>query len=101
VHYIANFFAGLLLCNCIPHLVAGLQGIAFPTPFAKPPAAGNSPPVINFLWGFLNLLLGGMLLLSHWTTFADAFDWTFLLLGSFVIGAHLSIHFGKVRRERR
>lgn len=46
---IANFFAGLFLCNGVPHTVAGLSGRSFPTPFAKPPGKGLSSPLVNFL----------------------------------------------------
>ena len=59
--YVALFFAGAFLCNAVPHLVAGLQGQPFPTPFARPRGIGNSPPVVNFLWGLFNLLVGGWL----------------------------------------
>ena len=41
LNYIALFFAGAFLCNAIPHLVAGLQGQPFPSPFAKPPGRGT------------------------------------------------------------
>jgi len=40
--YAVIFFAGAFLCNCIPHLCAGLQGMPFPTPFAKPRGIGKS-----------------------------------------------------------
>ena len=35
IEIIANFAAGALLCNCIPHLTAGLRGERFPSPFGK------------------------------------------------------------------
>lgn len=34
--YVTLFFAGVFLCNAVPHLAAGLQGQPFPTPFARP-----------------------------------------------------------------
>ena len=52
MHYVAAFFAGAFLCNCIPHLDCGLRGAPFPTPFAKPRGIGDSSPLINVLWGF-------------------------------------------------
>ena len=61
-HYLAYFFAGAFLCNAIPHVVSGLRGDAFPTPFARPPGRGLSSPVVNFLWGFLNLIISLALL---------------------------------------
>ena len=55
---LAAFFAGGLLTNLIPHLVQGLSGNYFPTPFAKPPGRGLSSPLVNTLWAFANLLIG-------------------------------------------
>ena len=60
-HYIAAFFAGAFLCNSVPHLVNGLSGDAFPTPFANPPGKGLSPAYINVAWGLFNLLIGYIL----------------------------------------
>jgi len=40
--YVACFFAGRFLCNCIPHLACGLRGEILPTPFAKPRGKGPS-----------------------------------------------------------
>lgn len=51
VHDLADFGAGLFLCNCLPHLAAGLQGQPFPSPFSKPRGVGNSSPLVNVLWG--------------------------------------------------
>src|SRR5712671_6461816 len=63
--YIASFFAGAFLCNCIPHLASGLRGETFPTPFANPRGKGPSAPIVNFLWGAFNLLVGVYLLSRH------------------------------------
>lgn len=98
--YLALFFAGAFLCNCIPHLAAGLRGEAFPTPFAKPPARGLSSPPVNFVWGFANVLVGGILLWRHGAP-GDAADIAAMALGAFAIGLYLAVHFGKVRRELR
>ncbi len=56
------FFAGAFLTNAIPHFFRGVSGQPFPTPFAKPPGRGLSPPVVNVLWGFANLVIGYVLL---------------------------------------
>jgi hypothetical protein len=98
--YIASFFAGAFLCNCIPHLAAGLRGETFPTPFANPRGKGPSAPVVNFLWGAFNLLADVCLLSRHPVTVALEPDFFALLLGALAIGIYLSLHFGKVRRER-
>ena len=52
------FFGGAFLMNSVPHLVNGLSGLSFPSPSAKPPGKGLSPPVVNVLWGMLNLAVG-------------------------------------------
>lgn len=61
MNFIANYFAGAFLCNCIPHLVCGLKGDPFPTPFAKPRGIGNSSPLTVFCWGFFNAVTGATL----------------------------------------
>jgi hypothetical protein len=98
--YIADIGAGLFLCNCIPHLAAGLQGRPFPTPFARPPGFGNSSPLANFLWGLFNVLAGTLLL--SYAPFAVGFNLSFMLftLGGLVLGIYLSGHFGAVRQGR-
>ncbi len=94
---IALFFAGAFLCNCLPHLVAGLQGAPFPTPFARPRGVGNSPPLINFLWGAFNLALGLGLLARHPLALGPNPGWLALAAGALVLGIYLSRHFGRVR----
>lgn len=95
--YLLVLLAGALLCNSVPHLANGLSGRAFPTPFAKPPGRGPSPPAVNALWGSANLLVGVFLLsprailLTSWPGF-----------GAFAVGfvgmaVPLARHFGKVR----
>jgi hypothetical protein len=41
-HYIAWFFGGAFLANTIPHLVSGISGSPFQSPFASPPGQGLS-----------------------------------------------------------
>lgn len=96
--FVLLIFAGALLCNCIPHLVAGLQGTPFPTPFAKPRGIGHSPPLVNFAWGSGNLLLGLFLALRHLPPATPITGFLTLALGFLVVGTYLSMHFGKVRR---
>ncbi len=99
--YVSLFFAGAFLCNAIPHLVAGLQGMAFPSPFAKPRGVGNSPPVVNFLWGGLNFCAGLYLLSRHPVAVGANPACLTLLAGALLLGLHLSWHFGKVMRDRK
>jgi hypothetical protein len=94
------FAAGLMLCNSVPHLCAGLQGRPFPTPFAKPRGVGDSSPPVNFLWGTANLLIGLFLLVQHIGAIGLNPDGALLLGGVLVAGGYLSHHFGKVMRDR-
>ncbi len=59
--YLAAFFSGAFLSNAVPHFVKGICGDKFPTPFAKPPGKGLSSPIVNTLWGSLNILVGYVL----------------------------------------
>jgi hypothetical protein len=61
VHYISWFFGGTFFANAVPHLVSGLMGRPFQSPFAKPPGRGLSSSTVNVLWGFLNLIFGYVL----------------------------------------
>jgi hypothetical protein len=100
ISFIVLFFSGAFLCNSLPHLVAGLQGRPFPTPFAQPRGVGESPAMTNFLWGFLNLVIG-VLLLSRQRLNVDFYpNLTALLLGIFVMGLYLAYRFAQVRGGR-
>ena len=100
MNYIALFFAGAFLCNCIPHLVCGLQGAPFPSPFAKPRGVGDSSPLVNFLWGFFNLLVGLYLLSRNPIVIGFNSEFFTLIVGALALGIHLSCHFGKVQRDK-
>lgn len=56
------FVAGALVSNAVPHLTNGMSGRCFQTPFSKPQGPGSkSSPVVNVLWGSLNLAAGFIL----------------------------------------
>ena len=59
---VSYFFGGAFLANSVPHIVSGLTGRAFQSPFAKPPGKGLSSSTVNVLWGFFNLAVGYALL---------------------------------------
>jgi drug/metabolite transporter (DMT)-like permease len=77
-----------------------LRGETFPTPFAKPRGKGPSAPTVNFLWGAFNLLVGVYLLSRHPVTVGFEPGFLALVAGALAIGIYLSLHFGKVRRDR-
>jgi len=61
-HFIAYFFGGAFLANAIPHLVNGISGSPFQSPFASPPGQGLSSATVNVLWGSFNLVLAYLLI---------------------------------------
>jgi hypothetical protein len=98
---ILSFLAGLLICNAVPHLGAGLRGEAFPTPFARPRGVGLSAPVVNVVWGWINLFLG-LAILPRLVLFSPVMPlfnslWVSFALGFLLAGIYLSHHFGRER----
>lgn len=51
-------FGGAFLANAVPHMVSGVMGRPFQSPFAKPPGQGLSCATVNVIWGFFNLVVG-------------------------------------------
>jgi hypothetical protein len=94
---IVLLFAGAFMCNSLPHFISGLMGKPFPTPFSKPRGIGNSSPVVNVLWGFLNFVVGLLLLLRQPINVNFYPNLIALLLGVLLMGLQLSWHFGKVQ----
>jgi hypothetical protein len=62
LHDAGYFLGGALLANAIPHVVSGMLGRPFQSPFAKPPGEGLSSSTVNVLWGFANLVVAYLLL---------------------------------------
>jgi uncharacterized membrane protein len=60
-HLVAFFFGGAFLANTIPHLVSGISGSPFQSPFASPPGQGLSSSTVNVLWGIFNLVVAYLL----------------------------------------
>jgi hypothetical protein len=69
-------------------------------PFANPRGKGPSAPIVNFLWGAFNLLVGVSLLSRHPVTVDLDPGFLALVLGGLAMGIYLSLHFAKVRRDR-
>ncbi|MGQ7938130.1 hypothetical protein [Paraburkholderia sp. D1E] len=98
--YLALFFSGAFLCNCVPHLASGLRGEPFPTPFAKPHGVGNSSALVNVLWGYSNLLAGLYLLTRQPVTIGVNANCLTVLAGVLVLGTFSAVHFGKVWQSK-
>jgi hypothetical protein len=93
--YVAHVLAGALLINTIPHLVNGLSGRRFPSPFASPPGVGESPAVVNVLWGFANLVVGYGLLAGVGPFAAGlSLDALAVGVGALLMAWRLASHFG-------
>lgn len=100
VVYVAHFFAAFFLVNSIPHIVQGVSGNRFQTPFAKPPGVGESSSTINVLWGAFNLLAGGLLLrFFPVIDFGVNIDWVVLVTGGLFTGIVVGRHFERVRNN--
>src|SRR5271167_367211 len=95
--FLLQFLAGVFLANGVPHFVQGISGHSFQTPFASPPGVGESSPVVNVLWGFLNLAVGFALLFAFAPKGSDVIvEWTFVGLGALIIALYDARHFGQV-----
>ena len=92
-HYLAAFFAGAFLANVVPHLIHGMSGDAFPTPFAHPAGKGLSSPLVNVLWGCFNLFLGYMLLSVSKASTKNKLSMLVLFFGILAISVQLSFAF--------
>ncbi len=96
VHLVSYFFGGAFWANAVPHLISGMMGRPFQTPFAKPPGKGLSSSTVNVLWGFGNAAVGYLLVVR-----VGEFDWrssgdvVALAAGALLIGLQGARHFGQ------
>ncbi|MBV1881195.1 MAG: hypothetical protein KUG82_06155 [Pseudomonadales bacterium] len=96
--YVAYFFIGAFFVNSIPHIVHGVSGSKFQSPFAKPPGVGESSAVVNVLWGAFNFIAAYI-----WLSYLGFCEIGLnactiaLVCGGLVTGITLAIHFGRVR----
>jgi hypothetical protein len=95
-HELAYFFGGAFLVNAIPHLVSGVTGRPFQSPFATPRGEGLSSSTVNVLWGFLNLAVAYLLICRvgdfDWLDTADVAS---AMLGGLLMGLFCARHFGR------
>lgn len=93
---VAYFFGGAILTNAIPHVVAGMMGEPFQSPFAKPSGEGLSTSTVNILWGFFNLVIGYLLVCRVGDfNLRSTTDVAAACLGGLSIGLCLARHFGR------
>jgi len=93
---LSYFFGGAFTTNAIPHIVSGVTGRPFQTPFAKPSGEGLSSSTVNVVWGFINAVVGYLLVAQvgafnpRATAHIAAFG-----LGALVISIFSARHFGQ------
>ncbi len=96
MHIIAYFFGGAFLANAIPHLVSGVSGRPFQSPFATPRGEGLSSSTVNVLWGFFNLAVAYLLLCRVGDfDLHDTADVIVAGLGGLLMSLFAARHFGR------
>ncbi len=93
-NYLAVFGAGFFLTNVIPHLVNGISGNEFPTPFATPSGVGLSSPTINIVWALINLLIAYTLIRVCKVKFNNTKGMAILFLGISICALMCAVNFG-------
>jgi hypothetical protein len=96
LHLVSYFFGGIFLANAVPHFVSGMMRRPFQSPFAKPPGKGLSSSTVNVLWGFLNAVVGYVLVLGvgHFDVRSTSSVLVFAV-GVLLIGLQSARHFGQ------
>jgi hypothetical protein len=96
LHLVSYFFGGIFLGNAIPHLVSGVMGRPFQSPFAKPPGKGLSSSTVNVLWGFFNAVAGYLLVVRVGSfELRSTSDVLALGVGALLISLQAARHFGQ------
>ncbi len=96
-HELACFFGAAFLTNAVPHLVSGLMGRAFQSPFAKPSGVGLSSSTVNVLWGFANVTAAYVLLVRIGTfELRSTADAVAAGLGALLMGVLTARLFGRL-----
>jgi hypothetical protein len=95
-------FGGAFLANAIPHLVSGMMGRPFQSPFAKPRGEGLSSSTVNVLWGFFNAAAGYALVCRVGDfDLKNTGDVLACAAGAFPIALFCARHFGRFHGGNR
>ena len=62
LYLVSYYFGGAFLSNAVPHVVSGVMGRSFQSPFARPPGQGLSSSTVNVAWGTFNLVVAYVLI---------------------------------------
>ncbi|MBW4093713.1 MAG: hypothetical protein HIU82_21850 [Proteobacteria bacterium] len=96
LYLVSYFFGGAFLANAVPHVVSGMMGRPFQSPFAKPAGQGLSSSTVNVLWGFFNLVVGYLLVCRVGDfDLRDGSDVAALGLGVFLLAVMAARQFGR------
>ena len=96
LHELSYFGGGLFLANTVPHLVSGVMGRPFQSPFATPRGEGFSSSTVNVLWGFLNLVVAYLLICRVGDfDLRSTVDVVALGLGILLLSLFCGRHFGR------
>ncbi|HKF47259.1 MAG TPA: hypothetical protein VKB38_07860 [Terracidiphilus sp.] len=97
VHWISWFCGGTFLANAVPHIVNGISGRAFQSPFASPPGRGLSSSMVNVVWGFFNAAVAWLLIFRVGAfEFHSALDVAVAGLGFLLTSMALARGFGRL-----
>jgi hypothetical protein len=95
-YLVSYFFGGVFLANAVPHLVSGMMGRPFQSPFAKPPGQGLSSSTVNVVWGFFNAVVGYLLIVRVGSfELRSTSDVLAPGAGALLISLQAARHFGK------
>ena len=93
---LSHFLGGAFLANAMPHVVSGMMGRPFQSPFARPPGEGLSSSTVNVVWGFLNLAVAYVLVCRVGDFgLKDTDDVLTFSAGAFLNALLLARHFGR------
>jgi len=96
INHISYFFGGVFLANSIPHIVSGMMGRAFQSPFAKPSGQGLSSSTVNVVWGFFNAMAAYLLIAKVGNFDLHSIpDVSAVGMGGFLMALFSARHFGK------
>jgi hypothetical protein len=99
--FLAYFFGGAFLANSLPHLINGVSGRSFQSPFAKPPGKGLSSSTVNVLWGFFNLVVAYLLVVRVGVfSLHNVVQVATLGAGALVMSVNLALTFGRFHGGR-
>ena len=98
VNMIGWFFCGVFVVNTLPHLIHGVAGEKFPSPFDKPHGKKLSSPTLNVIWAFINLSIFSTIFYFNQFSYT-AIHGVIMLIGAFAMAIFLSRYFAGKDKE--